>query len=71
MSNKTEIRCFKRWIILQNAPKASRNLPEPKVTAAHKVKISDAELGNQVSLGSQWTVKEDKLLVEKVTEYGT
>jgi hypothetical protein len=48
MPNKTEIRCFKRWILIKD-----RN-DEPVHVHRNRV-LTDAEKGNQLTLGSQWS----------------
>ena len=63
MPNKTEIRCFKRWILIKDKKEGEEISDDEKPT--------DAEIGNQIALGSQWTDEEDQLLVEKVQEFGT
>jgi hypothetical protein len=65
MPNKTEIRCFKRWLIIKDGAK------KQEVPAQKKEKITDAEIGNQIALGSQWSYEEDQLLILKVNEFGT
>ena len=75
MPNKTEIRCFKRWLVIkEGAP--SQILEETdkkkKVTAvaAEEVKEDMGPLSN-ANLSSQWTPIEDELLMKKVKEFGT
>lgn len=55
MPNKTEIRCFKRWLQLKCKGKESED-PQQHVV-----------LGKS----SQWSPEEDQLLTEKVEQFGT
>lgn len=71
MPQKTEIRCFKRWIVIKDKEPGEEVADEEEEIETQAQAITDAEKGNQISLGSQWTPVEDKLLVEKVNEFGT
>ena len=59
MANKTEIRCFKRWLFLKDMDQTSP-----------KSKKSDIENEQMVS-STQWTANEDEILRSKVEQFGT
>jgi hypothetical protein len=55
MPNKTEIRCFKRWLFLKEE---------------HDSQLSLAATKN-ISSCTQWSKEEDRILRSKVEQYGT
>ena len=62
MPNKTEIRCFKRWKYLKRL-EDNPNADEESVTSEKKPA--------QIQNSTQWSKEEDKILKEKVEQYGT
>jgi hypothetical protein len=54
MPNKTEIRCFKRWLHLKE--------DESQLSLAATKNISSC---------TQWSKEEDRILRQKVEQYGT
>ena len=65
MAYKTEIRCFKRWLVIKNKSALSENQEDNKMTD------EVTQPTNTSNLSSQWSPAEDVLLIEKVKEFGT
>ena len=59
MQNKTEIRCFKRYLYLRDDEK------ESEMASQTSNFLADGQLS------SQWNPIEDQLLIKKVAEFGT
>lgn len=69
MKNKTEIRCFKRWLYLKELDK--KNLSHKK---NDNIDDSQSEEYNKMSAQvscTQWTPEEDEVLRDKVRQFGT
>lgn len=82
MPNKTEIRCFKRWLYLkeidQTTPLCKRKIEHTDSPESFGVAPNhDADLRNasvapvHTSSCTQWSKEEDMTLREKVEQYGT
>jgi hypothetical protein len=83
MPNKTEIRCFKRWLYLkeidQTTPQCKRKVEQhadsPEsfgITHNHDDDLRNASVAPaHTSSCTQWSKEEDMTLREKVEQYGT
>ena len=65
MAYKTEIRCFKRWLVIKNKSEFGEYQEENKITG------EAAQPTITSNLSSQWSPVEDVLLIQKVKEFGT
>ena len=75
MVNKTEIRCFKRWLYLkeidQTTPQAKK-MEVCDLQSSLELTPTMVQLqSKQISSCNQWTKEEDRILREKVSYYGT
>jgi hypothetical protein len=61
MPNKTEIRCFKRWLYLKDLDQKEEHSSSASPLTAQK----------NISSCTQWSKEEDKVLRQKVEQYGT
>ena len=65
MPNKTEIRCFKRWLYLKEL-----NQDRDSCITSNQPQTTENK-SQQINSCSQWTKEEDKILKDKVQNLGT
>ena len=69
MPNKTEIRCFKRWLQLKDMDGRIAPVEVPKFLP--QVDEVDEKVPAHILVSSQWAPAEDEILKAKIKEYGT
>ena len=69
MPNKTEIRCFKRWLQLKDMDGKITTVEVPKFLP--QVEQVDEKVPAHILVSSQWAPAEDEILKAKIKEYGT
>jgi hypothetical protein len=75
MANKTEIRCFKRWLYLkemnQTTPIKDSYFNDSQMSDLQLSHMSSSQKINTQISCTQWSKDEDRTLREKVEQFGT